>query len=1097
MPRSRRPILLRGVACLMTTLALTSLAAAQKTKRTIYTDERVAKAKRKIAAEPWAKKKVADYEKAAQFYLKMSDEELWNYIPPADQYRALNVHFGSDCPVHGAEIHRKGGHYPWIMSRDKPFKVQCPVGKEFYPSNDFKPWWTEPGKARVTPENSSPKQQYVDEGAGWVDEKGERYWFIGHYMFWQRWRRDVLPGIDSLANAYLLTGKPEYGHKAAVMLARLAQEYPKMDYLKQAYHHDYPTKVRGKILDYIWENSTVYSMANAYDAAFPAMDLSADPALAAFLKGKGVTDLRALVEKNVITVMIDALMSNQIRGNMGMPQRSMAGLALVLDNDDPQKGHTTRELVDWILKTEPGETTGETESLFYNGFYRDGHGGESSPGYSAGWNIAFYTTAKDLDRIGVNLFERPKMKKMADILLDMTMAGNFSPSVGDNGSVKGASRLWNAVPFKEAWLRYRDPRYAQALKLMKFKDENLWEDSIEAEIAAATKGMGSELILPSRNLGGYGLAVLEAGKGKDRRAVSMYYGSAAGGHGQRDRLTTEAWFFGKPVMSEHGYPAHWLDKNPFWTGNTISHYAVVVDKKWQQTLNRGRLNVFADGPAARVMEADATATAYPGDVSLYRHTTAMIDMGPDRSYLFDVWRVRGGSQHDWSFHGFAFADFAAPEVKWSAVRKEGTLAGPGVKFGANNGPDAQSGFQYLFNVQQGSPAGAFTSVWKSSQDDTALHMTLLDPPATVFAADCEPELQPGAPETMKYLIARRTGDATKKDLSSTYAAVIEPVKGEGRIQKVQSLAPRGAAAAGFAGARVDYRDDKGAAKTDYVLSGLDADATVALPGGVEFAGQFGVASADRLFLVNGTRLRLGQFGVESKPIPAKIASVDAAKNEVTLDTLLPAPAAVIGTVVTIGNAVHSTSYTVQSAANRGGKTVLGFGDTLPVVGEARATAMDAAKNTVTTDTVLTGHARVDNGQHQGRYLADAKRTYARRIKAFDGKTFTLEGDAAALPAGAFAPGARFLIVDFDAGDFVNVPSIQSVRRDSAAGQYRVRSTVPLTVTLPAPSATATAQVKAGRAWKPLTGAVTGGALTLRLDPASFENGEAVIRVREK
>jgi hypothetical protein len=1068
---------LRGVLGLMSIIALSSLPVTAKTHRTVYTDAMIQKAKQKIATEAWAKEQVADYEKKSQFLVKMSDEELWNFIPPAEQFRALNVHFGSDCPVHGAEIHRKGGHYPWIMSRDKPFKVECPIGHEVYPSNDFKPWWTE-GKSPVTPENSSPQEKYVDNGAGWVDEKGERYWFVAHYMFWQRWRGDVLPGIENLSQAYLLTGNPVYGHKCAVMLARLAQEYPQMDYLKQAYHHDYPTKVRGKILDYIWETSTVNSLAKAYDAAYPATDLSQDAELSTFLQSKGVTNLRASVEKNIITVMIDALMDNTIRGNMGMPQRAMAGLALVLDNDDPGKGHTTKELVDWILRTEPGKTTGETEALFYNGFYRDGHGGESSPGYSAGWNGNFYTVAKDMDRLGVDLFTRPKMKKMADILLDMTVANKFSPSIGDNGSAKGAGRLWSAGVFKEAWLRYRDPRYAQALRLMNFKDQSLWEDSVEEEVKTASAGMGDEIALSSRNLGGYGLAILETGKGDDRRAISMYYGSAAGGHGQRDRLTTESWFYGKTMMSDHGYPAHWLPKNPYWTANTISHYAVVVDKKWQQTYLGGHLDLLADSPTARVMEASAESV-YPKDVSRYRHTTAMIDMSPSRSYLFDVWRVRGGAQHDWSFHGFPFADFSAPTLDWSETQKTGTLAGPDVKFAEEKAPDRPSGFQYLFNVQKATPKRTFLSEWKSSQDDTALRMTLLNPPSEVFAADCEPELQPGAPEAMKYLIARRTSVEGKKDLNSTFAAVIEPVKGKNSIQSSQALVPL-SPNADFAGARVDYIDDSKTLKTDYILSGLDAKKVVKLPDGLEFAGQFGIASEDRLLLVNGTKLRYGNYLLEAKPVPAKIVSLNAATNEITLDALFPANT-LAGKIVTISNSLHSTSYTIHSATSNGGKTVLNFGDVLPIVGEGHVTGVDMAKGTVTTDTVLLGHARVDGGLHTGRWLTDTKRQVTLKIKKFSGTVFQLESK---IPEGAFADG-RFFIVDFGSGDKVEVPSIQSVQRE-ANGQYRIQSTLPFTLTLPADTTyTISGQNKEFIAAK--------GLLKLNLDPSDFANGEIVLK----
>lgn len=1056
---------------------------AAKTKRTIYTPELLQKAKHKVATLDWAKNQVITLEGKSRFFTQMSDEELWNYIPPAGQLRALNVHFGSDCPVHGAAIHRKGGHYPWIMSRDKPFKLQCPVGQEIYPSNDFQPWWTK-SKTPVTPENSSPREKYVDHGAGWVDEKGERYWFVPHYIFWQRWRGDVIPGISILAQAYLLTGKPIYGHKCAVMLARIAEQYPQMNYSKQAYHHKYPTHVRGKILDYIWETSTISNFAKSYDAIYPATALETDIELAAFLKTKGITNLRATIERNIINEMIERLMDNTIRGNMGMPQRAMAGLALVLDNNDPTKGYTTNQLIEWILKTEPGKTTGETDDLFYNGFYRDGHGGESSPTYSAGWNQNFYTVAEDLEPLGINLFARPKMKKMADVLLDLTMIGQFSPSIGDSGSIKGAARTWYPALLQQAWKRYREPRYAQALKQLNFKDENLWEDPIEGEIEQGVKQYGTEINLSSRNLGGYGLGVLETGTGEHRRAVSMYYGSAAGGHGQRDRLTIEAWFFGKPVLTEHGYPAHWLPKNPYWTANTISHYAVVVNRKWQQNVFAGHLNFLATAPPVRVMEASAERV-YPADVSLYRHTTAMIDLSPSHSYLFDVWRVRGGTQHDWSFHGFPFTEFSAPQLNWSPVQKQGTLASENVKFGETDAPDRQSGFQYLFNVQRAQAKGDFTSQWKSTVDDTALKVTLLNPPSQVIAADCEPELQPGAPETMKYLIARNIAPIGQTALQSNFAAVIEPIKGTGKIRSAQALQPLNPHP-DFAGARVEYADEKGILKTDFVLSGMNAGTNVKLPNGVEFSGQFGVVSTDYLFLVNGTKLHHAGLSIHTQPMLSKIVALDEATNEITLDAKF-APNALAGRVVTISNDLHSTSYTIQSATNRDGKTVLSFGDVLPLIAEGRVTKFDAAKGEVATDTVLTGHGRVDGGRHEGRWLTDAKRTFKRKIKKFNGKVFNLDGP---IPNGAFAT-RRFHIVDFNIGDHVQVPSIQFVRKNGA-GQYQVQSTTPLTLTVPAINGESF--IGAGATWQPLKTTVVGGSLTIRLDPAQFSNGEAALLI---
>ena len=70
---------------------------------------------------------------------RATDRELWDFVPPADLKRA--VFLGPNdvgCPVHGKEIFRVGGgFYPWKYSAGKPWKVQCPVGGEYYPTNDF------------------------------------------------------------------------------------------------------------------------------------------------------------------------------------------------------------------------------------------------------------------------------------------------------------------------------------------------------------------------------------------------------------------------------------------------------------------------------------------------------------------------------------------------------------------------------------------------------------------------------------------------------------------------------------------------------------------------------------------------------------------------------------------------------------------------------------------------------------------------------------------------------------------------------------------------------------------------------------------------
>ncbi|MGE5532383.1 MAG: hypothetical protein ACM3VW_09730, partial [Bacteroidota bacterium] len=539
-----------------------------KTGRTFYTDAKLAAAAAKVKQFTWAQAAATGAETAASRWVQMSDQELWDFVPPPEQLRALNVSFGVDCPVHGAEIFRRAGHYPWITTDDRPFKVKCPVGGEEYPSNDFKPW--NPNSIKEAPQKGPG---YVDTGAGWVNDKGQRFFFVGYYVFWHRWQKQVLPAVSQLAQAYLVSGKPIYAHKCAVLMSKIASDYERFDYPTQAYHNGlWPAKIGGRILDYIWTTGTTTNMAKAYDAIYPALS---EPELLAFLKTQQLDDPRKLIEQKMLVTMAKDIMRGFIKGNEGMHQQALATTAIVLDNTDPSQGPTTKQMTDWIM-TGPGDS----EFLLWDGFYRDGHGGESSPGYSSGWVSNYYQVAELLPMLGVDIWSNPKLKKMADIGLDLVVAGIGTPSIGDSGGIAGSGKVgWAAGIQGPAFMHYKDPRFAQALIQMGAAGESLFDSDFDPEeVAAAAKNADGRLDYKTRNLGGYGLAVLESGYGANRRGVSMYYGHAGGGHGHRDRLTIEMLDsrFKAPVLSDMGYPAHWLEKNELWTSNTVSHYAVLV-----------------------------------------------------------------------------------------------------------------------------------------------------------------------------------------------------------------------------------------------------------------------------------------------------------------------------------------------------------------------------------------------------------------------------------------------------------------------------------------------------------------------------------------
>lgn len=650
-----------------------------KTGRTYYDDELMAQMRAKIERYDWAKAQVNAARTAAEPWVAMSDQELWDFVPPPGQLRALNVSFGVGCPVHGTEVFRRGGHYPWIMDPAHPFKVKCPVGGEIYPSNDFEPW--NPDSITDEPERGP---DYVDHGAGWVDENGTRYFFVAHYVFWQRWQRDIAGAIRALRQAYLLTDDPIYAHKCAVLLARIAGMYRELDYRKQAYHHRWPSGINGRMVDYIWMNGWIGNLATAYDAIYPALASDEDAELSEFLAAHGVENPRRFIEQEMLAAMAQDIFAHFIWGNTGMYQRSMATLAIVLDNDDPEYAPTTEQMREWLMQGD-----GEVAYLLWNGFYRDGHGGESSPGYSAGWCVNFYQIAQLLPKLGVDIWANPKVKKMADIGLDLYVAGTNCPSIGDAGSIRGAGRVgWSVALQGPAFEHYGDPRHAKALAIMGARSEDLFESYFdEDELERVIAEVGTEMEYRTRNLGGYGLAVLEAGEEGNRRGVSMYYGFAGGGHGHFDRLTLEMQAFGRPMLTDMGYPAHWLEKNTYWTSNTISHYAVVVDEHRQETMNRAFLNTLVGSPQVQLMDAEAAHATYPNTCSMYRRTAALIDTAPDSSYLLDIFRVDGGYQHDYSFHGPPFPEFAVEGAEPGPMQEQGTLMGPDVPFGGKPGPE--------------------------------------------------------------------------------------------------------------------------------------------------------------------------------------------------------------------------------------------------------------------------------------------------------------------------------------------------------------------------------------------------------------------------
>ncbi len=632
-----------------------------KTARTLWTDSEIAQARQNVAKYPQAKKIEDEILKKADYWLDWKDEDLVQFITDSRVPRAWET--GLDgCPKCGKELIAKFDQYGWIVDPKIPFKVKCPVDGSVYPSNDYETYYKSGFKVK-----KGWNTEYVDDGWGWMGPNGHKYWFVG---FWnhQMWKNYIAPGVQALGRAYLLTGDKRYAHKAVVMLHRIAEVYPGMDYTPQSFFKDLKGSEPGKVLNAIWETDLVEQVSEAYDEVWDTID---QDKTAQKLFGQSGEQIRAFIEANFLEDAIDAYYQTKIRGNFGMHQKALVYLGLVRQYGDQNKWF------DGLLNYSghAGHRLGLNYAL-YDYVFRDGLPEETSPGYNSFWVDEIAKYGDILARTGRDVFKLPKTKRMFDGLLDMVTVGTQTPSLGDSGGVWGNLVGVNAQTYQIAWRHYHDPRYAHWLA--HFGDTaGAGFQSFESLLYPPIDADGKMPPAKTRLLAGYGITFLN--NPDDTISSSLYYGMR-GDHGHFDRLDIDPIFAGSPVLPDLGYPD---DANNYvpgifaWSKNTISHNTVTVNAHRQMGNVPGTVKLFANGDFARVIDVDAPETYT--ECSQYRRALVMVDVDPAHSYFVDFFNVTGGNEHDYSLHGPP-GEFKMIGGKWSAP-EPGTLAGKDVKWG--------------------------------------------------------------------------------------------------------------------------------------------------------------------------------------------------------------------------------------------------------------------------------------------------------------------------------------------------------------------------------------------------------------------------------
>ena len=687
--------------------------ARRKTERTFYTDERIASARENIKQYKWAQdllKRIMtgdtiryyigpDYASAEQFSAQ-SDEFMWLLQPTTKLKRhVLQQVEVYKCPTHGWEGKKSSWSgavwCPWrIDPINHPYKIQCLAGNEWYPSNDYH-------KGDMT---TGP---WADDGNGF-EHKGERYYPLREYAH-MVYGSVVIPCLKSLSQAYLITGEKKYAHKGAILLARLASEYPNHDdrrdrlYDLRNYKKNKGLRT-GMITDYIWENFCFEDAVLAYDALFDYLD---DPQLISFLKQKGMpvnngNDLRAYIEDNLLRAGMKALLIGGIRGNEGHHQAAAMASALVLNNFTQGRVNSA-DMVEYYYYG-----IGNAAYLLANNVTPDG-GGHESPNYNR-IKLDMLRASKLMEQLRQrhperfptdkypDIFSEPKAKALFNYLLDVIMLDYYVPSIGDCGGIRATRRVdpqyysYRPTDFLYAFQRYGDPRFARACTKPdgSFMPGELFEPYPAKALKAALKKPASQIIRKPRLFDDYGIAILESGAGAHRRGVYLNYVSPWG-HRQADHLHMGLFARGVDLLPDLGYPLTYYYRWT-WDCNSMAHNTVTVNEiQPQRTLGgRGRLFASVNGVHVAVASHDpyppehksypATFPAFPKDappVDLFERMLLLVDVDAERFYVVDLFAVRGGEQHDQSWHG-TLDEVRHPQLDWQ-LQQGGTLAGPKVK----------------------------------------------------------------------------------------------------------------------------------------------------------------------------------------------------------------------------------------------------------------------------------------------------------------------------------------------------------------------------------------------------------------------------------
>jgi len=757
---------------------------------TVYaTAEDVARGRRNAETTEWGKSEKASILAAAAKWLEHDDDYWLGFLPDPGACYAYGF---TGCPICGSRCGTwSGARCTW----DRPRTVVCANG-------------------HVLPDEDHP-----DEGAGYVAEDKRIHYIIGTWNAWvtEQWTLKALP---SLAHAYALTGDEKYADRAALFFDALASIYPE----STSGSWDYPSRppsgrfarpwyqVARTLVVYVDAYDLIYnsealdkpSLRPRLETAFPVGPTLQKRAVGTSdAKGQSWPDMtrRENVDVNMMQDAAYYCYSHTFGGKLhnGHADYMRGALAVGVLLGIPEYVYNAVK------------SPYSIHAMLANNCDRDGRYYETALGYAMHARELYLTFVEPLAHWrcekypdGINLLADARMRSfycLPDLV--MNVAGHV-PNFGDCGP-DNRCRFAPAVPFSSRDYDYAERLYAACSDEERETFGDLLGFLSQGDVERSRKGSRlkrwllyhadpvpgvsrgeidadfRQRMFDSWFLGQKGIVILRDGQGHDAQGVLLRYGPSLN-HGDLDDLGLIYYGKGWQLTYEIGYGLGSTHAQVGWASQTVSHTLVTVNEASQSGGSGGSLHLFADLPSIKLAEADSPLSYSSQGVQQYRRTVALVGRVGDQ-YLIDLFRVRGGTQHDYGV-GVQSQQFEVSGVELGP-EEEGSLAGLENAWGERVGLEGDiigvpnrpywrappgNGFGFFYDMRRGHPGGPIQADWTIGGANKAhFRVHVLPEPETEIIVAKAPGLYPHF-RNASYLLARRKGPK----LASAYAAIMEP-----------------------------------------------------------------------------------------------------------------------------------------------------------------------------------------------------------------------------------------------------------------------------------------------------------------------------------